>query len=450
MTLYLYRSVFAFAVIVLFIPGILFADEGWYDESWSKRVEILINKDNIEDDLANFPIYVNLNDLPSAFFDKVAQSCEDIRVTTNDGVTELPRAIVVCDTAAGSGEMYFLADVISSNENTSFYIYFDSEDAQEYESTHQYGEKSVWVNYSYVSHDGGATEIVGDANGIAGGGIDGGSVAGAIGSATQFDGIDDDWELSADTDVLPLGNQDRSYQFWISPESLENDPVLLEYGNASPGQMIRLQLMADGRMQWRTYSQGHFFTEPVIATSTFQLVTATYSGSDNKAEVFHDDQLVGTFTFDGDLNTQNNGYYGRRIGARFTDVSFFEGVIDEIRMRSSGIDVDELRAEFINQSDTTSFYSVIYLDTNLNFNQLIADFKNEAALVEKKSLRKKYLFDIELVALLEQGGHEAIARKLSKRMVRILGRHLDRERITQSEHDALVPLLESIIMVLTK
>lgn len=46
-------------------------------------------------DQTDFPVYVNLNNLPAAFHSHVNQTdARDIRVTKDDGTTELPREVV--------------------------------------------------------------------------------------------------------------------------------------------------------------------------------------------------------------------------------------------------------------------------------------------------------------------------------------------------------------------
>jgi hypothetical protein len=81
----------------------------WYNSSWSHRSKLTIPAENINEELANFPVYVNLSDLGEGFFQHTQNNGGDIRVTTDDGITEVPRELVSCDIDNQTGELHFLA-----------------------------------------------------------------------------------------------------------------------------------------------------------------------------------------------------------------------------------------------------------------------------------------------------------------------------------------------------
>ena len=55
----------------------------------------------------------------------------DIRVTTSNGTTELPRQVVSIDVGSETGELHFEADSLSSTQPTDFYIYYGNVAASE-------------------------------------------------------------------------------------------------------------------------------------------------------------------------------------------------------------------------------------------------------------------------------------------------------------------------------
>ena len=96
----------------------------WYDTDWSSRYPITIQASEIDDNLTDFPVTVDLGDLPSAFWGEVRSDGGDIRVTTGDATTEVAREVSEFDAGSEAGELHFLAPTLSSTTNTTFYIYF--------------------------------------------------------------------------------------------------------------------------------------------------------------------------------------------------------------------------------------------------------------------------------------------------------------------------------------
>ena len=121
----------------------------WWNNSWLKRVKITVSASKVPSNLTNFPVYVNLADMPAGFHSVVAANGADIRVVTPLGV-ECAREIAYYDGA--NGELHFLAPSLSSSVNTEFYIYYDNSAATDYAADHMYGSKAVWANYKAVLH----------------------------------------------------------------------------------------------------------------------------------------------------------------------------------------------------------------------------------------------------------------------------------------------------------
>ncbi len=124
-------------------------DTDWYDAAWTRRVKITIDHTLVDADLTDFPVYVNLDDLPAVFFDNVQSDGDDIRVTNIDGVTELPYELVSINTATDRGELHFRAN-LASTTNSEFYIYYGNPSASGYAATAPYGRNNVWSNNFYA------------------------------------------------------------------------------------------------------------------------------------------------------------------------------------------------------------------------------------------------------------------------------------------------------------
>src|SRR3989344_9011926 len=125
----------------------------WYNASWTYRVKITIQNGKVDADLTNFPVYVNLANLPAGFHTNVNQTdARDIRVTRADGTTECAREVVSYVAASDTGELHFLADALANATDTDFYIYYGNAAASDYAVTDTYGRNAVWADYEVVLH----------------------------------------------------------------------------------------------------------------------------------------------------------------------------------------------------------------------------------------------------------------------------------------------------------
>jgi hypothetical protein len=128
-------------------------NDSWYFDEWEFRVPITIRSSEIDDDLTNFPVYVDMADFSSTFFGNLNSDGSDIRVTQSDGQTELAREIVSASTTAETGELYFQASALSSTTDTTFYLYYGNATATDYAVTDTYGAENVWSNgFVLVAH----------------------------------------------------------------------------------------------------------------------------------------------------------------------------------------------------------------------------------------------------------------------------------------------------------
>jgi hypothetical protein len=125
----------------------------WYDNSWPNRVKITVLHGEVAADQTDFPVYVDLSALPAGFHSHVNSDGGDIRVTTSDGSTEVPREVVFYDSSNDTGELHFKAPSLSSSSDTDFYIYYGNSSATDYATNATYGAENVWTNsYKSVYH----------------------------------------------------------------------------------------------------------------------------------------------------------------------------------------------------------------------------------------------------------------------------------------------------------
>ncbi|HMO78432.1 MAG TPA: hypothetical protein PKD95_04525, partial [Candidatus Paceibacterota bacterium] len=119
--------------------------DDWYDGDWQRRIKITIDSDQVAAAVTDFPVYVDLSNLPTGFFNQVKSDGGDIRVTTSDGLTERPYDLASINTSLQTGELHFKAN-LSSTTDSEFYIYYGNPAASGYSASATYGSRNVWTN----------------------------------------------------------------------------------------------------------------------------------------------------------------------------------------------------------------------------------------------------------------------------------------------------------------
>ncbi len=130
-------------------------EAAWYNDTWGFRVKLTIDHTKVAADQTDFPVYVDLSKLPAIFHAHVNQTDgRDIRVTTANGSTELPREVVFYDATSNKGELHFkYTGTLSSSTDTSVYIYFGNAGASDYAASDTYGKNNVWdSSFSGIHH----------------------------------------------------------------------------------------------------------------------------------------------------------------------------------------------------------------------------------------------------------------------------------------------------------
>ncbi len=97
---------------------------GSYLAGYNTRIPLSINGSTLFGSVTDFPVYVDLSDLPNSFFSSVQSTGADIRITEEDGITELPFELVDIDTGSRSGQLYFKASSLDVGTTEKFYMYF--------------------------------------------------------------------------------------------------------------------------------------------------------------------------------------------------------------------------------------------------------------------------------------------------------------------------------------
>ena len=192
------------------------------------RIEISTNGDLVNGNLTDYPAYFDLNLFDGTdFFDDVKSDGSDIRVTSADGITELPYELVSLDTSGNGGELHFKAsgtNGVALGVDTDFYIYYGNGDATAYGESDTYGAQNVWTNdYIAVWHmddDPDSSNLLDSSSNNNDGTFENMSgedpVSGKVGNTLDFDGSAERIDVGAMTALD--GEDSFSISFWLKPD----------------------------------------------------------------------------------------------------------------------------------------------------------------------------------------------------------------------------------------
>jgi hypothetical protein len=339
-------------------------------ETWSNRIKITIDADQVAADLTNFPVYINLADFngTAGFFENVKSDGGDIRMTKSDGTTELAREIVAISTTSNTGEMHFVANgTLSSSSDTDFYLYYGNAAVSDHASSDTYGAQNVWIeDYSGIWHfeeevTNASDEVLESSSAAAHGTSTGmasdDDVAAQLGKGLSMDGSDDKVVMSGFTG--PATSITTS--IWYNPTTLNGGQDVILQGSSSADYYIRMETYSNKQRSF--YSDGVTWSSYVSGTTTLSTGTWYYGVGTGTATT------INTY-LDGSLETSSStsrtpaASSGIVVGAWYTTNSYnFPGVVDELRISSVVRSADWISTEYNNQSSSSSFYSAASPET---------------------------------------------------------------------------------------
>ncbi len=342
----------------------LAAKADWYDINWQYRRAIIIDHTKVQDvvnpstSYADFPVLVYATGLSN-----IKANGADIRFTSSDGITELPREIE----RYSGGILYAWVKVTLTKDagdssNDVIYMYYGNAAATEPAPGSTYGSQNVWdSNYKGVWHlkedpTGTAPQMKDSTsnnnNGTSQGSMTtGDQVTGKIDGSLDFDGVNDCVVLpeppASSTNISP-----GSVFAWIKTSNA---------GTSWRGIVVKQwafgMLLYNNKFvifDWTTLS--NISTGINLADGNWHFVGFTFqSGISNGTKLYIDgaERLTTTFT----VSNQNEGIV---IGAGNNPATwqFFSGIIDEARISNVVCSPDWIKTEYNNQSSPSSFCSV--------------------------------------------------------------------------------------------
>jgi hypothetical protein len=313
----------------------------WYFGAVAPRYElIMIDAGLIDNDLTDFPVYVDLSDLSANFWATTPDGAlvgTDIWVTNASDV-ELPRQLVSASSTMQTGELWFRADAIGSTTDTVFKIWYDGSTDGDYAATDPFGSENVWTNnFGIVYHmnDGlDSTSNSRDRVGLVGAPV---ATSTAFGEDLTFDGVDDGWEMT-NIAYWEAAWSSRVHRVVFTTESdVTTRQTLFAEGGGTKGIMMYIR---NGSLYSRWWSESSGWNGNDINTSIS--ASTTYDAAmyfDNGEYALY---LNGTFIGSSSVPTTTIDSHTGDGGIAYTNVlkdfddgdftgAYFNGTIHEVQ-----------------------------------------------------------------------------------------------------------------------
>jgi len=363
----------------------------WYNTGWSHRFSITIPAAQVDDDVTDFPVYVDLSMFGDHFWTSAEETGADIRVTAADGVTELPYELVSFATSTHTGELYFKADTLASTTDSTFYFYYGNSLASAYGEGDPYGSQAVWTNgYLAVYHleeeqtGTGNANVYKDstsANADADDYLATAATTGQLGKGQDFTTV------TAVNDYIDVpytvlnGQTDVVASWWMRTSDTGQQAIVS--GAESNPQNNEFLLFFTNNTTFSPYNNGSNISFGIssIADNTWRYVVYEANDAANRSYLWLDGapdnenpraHTIGTLTIaSGGLML---GQEQDTVGDGFQSTQGLDGYLDEMRFATTTRTDGWISTEYNNQYTVSSFYSTstyesvasrTFVDTNV-------------------------------------------------------------------------------------
>ena len=327
----------------------------WYNDSWTKRLKVTVESSEVDEDANDFPVYVKAADLPAEFHTNVKAGGVDVRFTTSDEVTEIPREIVFYDAASDTGEFYFKGN-ISASVDTEFWLYYGNPAASDYAVDATYGAENTWeADYAGVWHmqedpSGSSPQILDSTSNDEdmtsyGTMLTEDSVTGKLsGKALDFDG-------SNDKIFKTIGYNPNGYPFsvslWMKPDTDGNNRAVAHYGSGGTPKMEMQQHSSDIA---RVYIPNAYEFGGTFVVDTWVNYCVTHG--DGTGAIYLDGDPVDPIRSSILSNDNSDLHIGY---GEYATNDYFSGIIDEVRVSKVVRSANRMKTDHNNQNSPATF-----------------------------------------------------------------------------------------------
>jgi len=312
---------------------------------------------------SNNDLYYDLSLAPAGFWSHVRSDCGDIRVTSQDGVTQVPREISACNPTAHTGALYLGT---ASGTATAYRIYYGDSSALEPAAGSAYGKYNVWESAAtLVAHMEDAVDSTKNQHTLVNHNIS--SVSAQIGHGYGFNGSTSYIDLvNSATPLLPATTA-WTVIGWVNLSTqLSEADILGQYiGTGGNGRsLIRAQGAGPYTLELflgsaTGYSTKSFDTTATIAAGGWHQFAVRRNGG--SYTIYLD---AGTPALFSEADGRSLLQTGNTIGARTDSTTnylpvaeLFTGALDELRVYNRPVPYSEIAVMYANQNAPGSFWT---------------------------------------------------------------------------------------------
>lgn len=327
-----------------------------------KIFKLKVDSTKVSGTHSDFPAYVNLNRMPNSFWNEVTNGGGDIRVYSDSGLTtELPREVVSCDNVELTGELWVKTSMSST---TTIFITVDGT-STEPASDATYGSENVWnSSYQFVSHlEDLTTSTVKDStsngrNGTKPAANQPIETNGKLEKAQDFNGSNDRISIP-DVNYGTVTN--FTLKAWIKMPANSAAMQIINRDDLAETRSFQFRVEATGKVGFIRFKGGggteSFTSVGVVDDSDWHFVVATFDDSIG-SKIYIDGVEDGSNAVLTDsVEGTGTPFIGTRLD-RGSYEGFFDGIIDEVRIKSSSEDSDWISTEYNNQSSNVEFWEI--------------------------------------------------------------------------------------------
>ncbi len=329
------------------------ATTSWYNPSYSHRLTLTINKEQIGEELTDFPIVVQLDSAQSHLFNTVREDGHDL-VFTDKNNQKLSHEIESFDKNSKEATIWVKVPTLKPTEDTVLYLFYGNPVAEDNQN-----KEDVWSNGFVAVHhlnQDPSGSILDSTNhnfdGTQNGGMNRNDnlVRGKIGQALNFDADRIDLGTNIHVDYLTV-------QAWAKRDTSGTSQQITS-NNLSGHLEWQLFHISNGQYRLRIDTPNNFHTvtsNASVDTGVWHQVSATYDGQISKLYVNGSVDNEQTHPEGGPIKTISNR--NRSIGGDSASSSW-DGLLDEIRISSAARSSAWISAEYANQSGDEDFLTI--------------------------------------------------------------------------------------------
>ena len=337
------------------------SERSWWNEAYRNRVPISINNLDQNNSFKDIPVLVHLRS-SRVNYNHFMENGEDIRFVTSDGQIELPYEIEKWDVTGTSYIWVKIPDIPATSDDTYFYLYYNNQSPSE-----SMEQDSVWASYYGVWHfkeNGSENSIFTDSTNQGHHGTieepqNPYNYNSKIGNGADLSGPSDTIDFGVD--LAPVIGRSSTFSCWVKTKQVGHNTswrapgITGVEGAGNANDIFFGWIDATGRLGVNAGNGAAAKSDFIVNDDTWRHITITRSESDGAVKFYINGVENGSgFSERGfkSISFQKLGTI-RDTGGTPT---FFEGLLDEVRIVSSVMDSARIRADYKYMMDTHLLY----------------------------------------------------------------------------------------------